>query len=131
MQVVDARDLARFTITAISQSLSGPFNMSGHRLTWSDFLHMLGAEPVDLRWVPAPALRSAGCSEREFPLFRPEHGPRASLMHVSNARATAAGLTLTDPAITAHDTRRWLDSHPLQPALSREREAQLLRLAQV
>jgi len=50
-------------------------------------------------------------------------------MDVSNERARAAGLTLTDPALTAEDTRAWIRGKELIPALSPEREAELIRLA--
>lgn len=68
-------------------------------------------------------------TEFELPLYRPEHGPRSSLMHVSNAPAVAAGLTLTDLAITVKDTRAWLLGRELTAALSSEREAELIRIA--
>ncbi|GAB4193732.1 MAG: hypothetical protein OHK0022_08950 [Roseiflexaceae bacterium] len=62
-------------------------------------------------------------------LFRPEGGPHSSLMDVSNEQAHAAGLVLTDPAITAADTRAWLHDQDLPLALAPEREAELIRQA--
>jgi hypothetical protein len=56
-------------------------------------------------------------------------GPRSSLMNVSPLRARAAGLTLTDPAVTAKDTRDWILGKDLTLALSPEREADLIRIA--
>jgi 2'-hydroxyisoflavone reductase len=50
-------------------------------------------------------------------------------MDVSHERALAAGLALTDPAVTARDTRAWLQGKEGTPALSPEREAELIRAA--
>lgn len=127
VQVIDGRDLARFTRTAIENNLGGSFNLAGPRLTWAEFMRLLGAQ--NLVWVPAEILQSAGLTFLELPLFRPEHGARSSLMDVSNEHARAAGLTLTDPAVTAHDVRAWLQGKDLPLALSPEREAALIRSA--
>lgn len=127
VQVIDARDLARFTVTVIENGLGGVFNMAGPRLTWADFLGELGAE--NLVWVPAAVLREAGLTSLELPLFRPEGGPRSGLMDVSSEKARAAGLTLTAPAVTAGDVRGWLRGRDFSPALSPELEMELIRKA--
>ncbi|HEY0736292.1 MAG TPA: NAD-dependent epimerase/dehydratase family protein [Herpetosiphonaceae bacterium] len=127
VQVIDVRDLARFTQTVIENDIGGVFNMSGPRLTWAEFLRVLGAQ--NLVWVPAEILQSAGLTFVDLPLFRPEHGERSSLMDVSNERAQAAGLTLTDPADTAQAVREWLQGQDLPLALAPEREAELIRRA--
>jgi 2'-hydroxyisoflavone reductase len=127
VQVIDVRDLAHFTVLAVENGLSGPFNMVGPRLTWTEFLEVLGA--TNLVWVNAEIIRAANLSFVELPLYRSEHGPRASLMDVSNERALAMGLTLTDPAITARDTRPWSLTVDLPEALSPEREVELIRTA--
>ena len=127
VQVIDARDLARFTRTVLESDLGGAFNLAGPRLSWAEFLKVLGAQ--NLVWVSAGILRSAGVTFQELPLFRAERGPRSSLMDVSSERAQQAGLTLTDPAVTARDVRAWLAGRDLPLALSPEREAELIRVA--
>jgi 2'-hydroxyisoflavone reductase len=127
VQVIDARDLARFTVRAVEGGLSGPFNMAGPRLTWAEFLEVLGAK--NLVWVDAEIIQAANLNFIQLPLYRPEQGPRASLMDISNERARAAGLTLTDPAITARDTFPWSLAVDLPEALSPEQEAELIRTA--
>lgn len=127
VQVIDVHDLARFARTVIESDIGGVFNMSGPRLTWAEFLRVLGAQ--NLVWVRAEILQSAGLTFVELPLFRPEYGARSGLMDVSNERARAAGLTLTDPEVTAQDVRRWLQGQDLPLALSPEREAALIRSA--
>ncbi|MEM7244456.1 MAG: NAD-dependent epimerase/dehydratase family protein [Acidobacteriota bacterium] len=125
VQVIDVRDVARFMRTACEHALSGSFNLAGPRLTWDDFITTLGAR--DVVWVPADVIAAAGVVERELPLYRPNGGPRSSLMHVSNARAVEAGLTLTSPADTARHVAEWIPDCEHEPAFSREREAELIR----
>jgi len=127
VQFIDVRDLARFGRLVIEHDLGGAFNLAGPRFTWAEFLNFLGAQ--NLVWVPAGIIRAAGVTEFELPLFRPEHGPRSGLMEVCNQAARAAGLTLTDPAVTLRDMRAWLPGQDRLPALSPEKEAELIRTA--
>jgi 2'-hydroxyisoflavone reductase len=127
VQFIDARDLARFTRTVIENDLDGVFNLAGPRFTWAEFMRILGAE--HLVWVAAQILKSAGVTEFELPLFRPEHGPQSGLMDVSNERARAAGLALTDPELTLRDMRAWIRGRDLPPLLSPASEAELIRIA--
>ena len=127
VQVIDARDLARFTVKVAQDNLNGAFNLAGPRITWAEFMQVLDAK--NLVWVNTEIIKSANLSFLELPLFRPEHGARSSLMDVSNERAQAAGLTLTDPTITVRDTRAWSLTANLTFTLTPEREAELIRIA--
>lgn len=127
LQVVDVRDIARFTRTSIERHVDGVFNMSGPRMTWSAFMRVLGA--TDLVWVPARVLDDAGLTFAELPLFRPNGSEGSSLMDVSSARATAQEFTRTDPEVTVADVRRWLGGHPVTPALPPARERELIAAA--
>jgi len=127
VQVIDARDVAKFASLVIEQELTGAFNLAGPRLTWTDFVRTLGAERV--AWVAAEVLQAAGLTEFELPLFRPERGPRSGLMEVSSERAQAAGLVLTNSEETARWVRAWVQGRERAPELSREREAELIRQA--
>jgi 2'-hydroxyisoflavone reductase len=127
VQVVDARDVARFTRHAIEAGISGVFNMAGPRITWAEFVRMLGAR--DIAWVPARVVDAAGLTFAELPLYRPEGSERSSLMDVSHDRADAAGLTLTPPEATVRDTREWLRGNPVPPHLSPEREREVIQLS--
>lgn len=130
VQFIDVRDVARFARVAVEADLDGPFNLAGPRMTWREFIRVIGAEPAaTLVWTPAAVIRAAGVDEFALPLFREERGPRAGLMDISNERATAAGLTLMPPADTARDTRAWLSGRPWTPLLSAEREAELIAIA--
>ncbi len=50
-------------------------------------------------------------------------------MHVSNDRARAGGLLLTDPQITLKDFQAWIKDRQPMPMLSAEREAELIGIA--
>ncbi|PTA67518.1 NAD-dependent epimerase/dehydratase family protein [Deinococcus arcticus] len=125
VQVIDARDLARFTVRVIEQGIGGVFNLAGPRLSWAEFARVLGiAQPV---WIGQDALEHWHLGFAELPLFIPEHAPQGGLMDISAERAIAAGLTLTPPEGTACDTRAWSQSAALTYALTPEREAEVLR----
>jgi len=127
VQVIDVRDLARFTRRVIEQGIGGAFNLAGHRLTWTEFMNLLGARNVV--WVPGEMIQAAGVTEFELPLFRRERGPRSGLMDVSNQKALAAGLTLTDPAVTVKDMQGWLQGKTPPDKLTLAREAELIATA--
>ena len=128
VQVIDARDLGRFAVTVVENQLAGAFNLAGPRITWAEFMRYLGAEnPV---WVSTVTLRSAGLDFLDhLPLFRRDGCARSSLMNVSSAKAKAAGLALTSPAITVRDTRAWSLTAEIPVALPPEREAELIRIS--
>jgi 2'-hydroxyisoflavone reductase len=125
LQVIDVRDLARFVRTAIENTLTGAFNLAGPRITWTEFVKLLGAESV--AWVPAEIIQRAGVSEFKLPLFRPERGTRSGLMDICNQRARDAGLTLTDPESTMRDMQAWVQGKDLPYPFSPQREAELIQ----
>ncbi|MBB5235832.1 SDR family oxidoreductase [Deinococcus budaensis] len=129
MQVIDARDLARFTVTVLEEDVPGTFNLAGPRLTWQEFVQTVreatagDAQPV---WVDAATLEAQGLGWSELPVYVPADGEQGGLMDVSFARARAAGLTHTDPVTTARDTRAWSADTPQKSFLTPEREAEVL-----
>ena len=127
VQVVDGRDIARFTRRAIVDGASGCFDMAGPRLTWRAFGDALGiTSPV---WVDASAFDALGLTFAELPLYLPNGSPQAALMDISAARATAAGFAQTDARTTIADTRAWLRQHPMTPVLTAERERDAITYA--
>lgn len=125
VQVIDGRDLARFTRKVLEEAIAGTFNMAGHRVTWKEFVRVLGAKaPV---WVTKEVLE--GVDSAELPLYRPENGTYAGLMDVDNTKARAAGLRLSGLAVTVKDTRDWLAGVDCPLALSAQREAELIAKA--
>ncbi|MFC3833693.1 MULTISPECIES: NAD-dependent epimerase/dehydratase family protein [Deinococcus] len=128
VQVIDGRDLARFTVGVVENRIGGVFNLAGPRLSWAAFMDVLGiAEPV---WVPRHDLDTHDLGFRELPLYIPEHDAQGGLMDIANDRARRAGLTLTDPAVTARDTRAWSAGAGLTYALTPQREGEILTAVQ-
>lgn len=127
VQVVDARDIARFVVTIVEHDTPGIFNLAGPRLTWLAFLEALGiSSPV---WVPADMLQAAGLTLADLPLHVPDGSESAGAMDVAHAPATAAGFMHTDPAVTIADTRAWLRGHPMTPVLTADREADVVAMS--
>ena len=127
VQVIDARDLARFAVTTVERHSPGIFNLAGPRVTWSTFVEALGiSSPV---WVPAEMISSAGLTFADLPLYVPDGSASAGAMHVSHAAATSAGLTHTEVAVTIADTRAWLRAHPMTPVLTADREADIIAMS--
>ncbi len=123
VQVIDARDQAKFVVRCLEEGIGGAFNTAGPRFTWKDFVHLLGVREVV--WAPVPLLEESGVLDR-LQLFVSDDGPWGWVMDVSNERALAAGLSLTPPAETLKAVRDALpDENPL-PLLSAEQERELL-----
>ncbi|WP_246580731.1 SDR family oxidoreductase [Deinococcus aestuarii] len=130
VQVIDARDLARFAVTVLEEGVPGVFNLAGPRLGWREFLDTVreatgsDATPV---WVDAATLEAHGLGWNELPVYVPAQGEQGGVMDVSNERARAAGLTLEGPLTTARDTRAWSAGTAQKAFLTPEREAEVLR----
>ena len=127
LQIIDARDVAGFVARIIENGVGGVFNLAGPRITWREFMGLLGAG--NLVWVSRKILEAANFDFQVLPLYRPNGGPRSSLMHVSNERASAAGLIIRDFAKTLADARMHAREVDLSYTLSPEREVELIRQA--
>ncbi|MEV4351957.1 NAD-dependent epimerase/dehydratase family protein [Actinoplanes sp. NPDC049596] len=130
MQVIDARDLARWLVTT---EASGIFNAVGETLPMATLLeacrHVAGV-PAELVWVPTPVLLAAGLDPwMGVPLWIADPEWSAANL-VDGARARAAGLNHRPLTETVADTLAWdrarggpaAGTEPLPP----EREAALL-----
>jgi 2'-hydroxyisoflavone reductase len=120
VQVVDARDLAEWTIRTVEEGTTGVFNATGprSRLTMAEQLHGIRAalpgDLADLRftWVPADFLQEHGV--RPWAHMTTWFGHRAALGDVDVSRAVAAGLTYRPLAVTAADTLEWFRALPAE-----------------
>lgn len=140
IQYVDARDLAEWTLDAVSAGLSGPYNLispPGHT-TMGELLHACvratgaGAE---LRWTAPEALVAAGVAPwSELPVWLPPGETYDAIHRADVSRAVAAGLHCRPVEETVADTWAWLESiggvaprRPDRPevGLSPEREAEV------
>jgi 2'-hydroxyisoflavone reductase len=137
VQIIDARDLAEWTVRMVEDGTTGTFNAVGPRapLSMAEQLHGIrGALPGDLEvgftWVPADVLQAQGV--RPWSEMTTWFGPDAFLSRASNARAAGAGLTFRSLSETTLDTLAWFRSLPaerqgaMQAGLDPEKERRVL-----
>lgn len=140
VQIIDARDLADWTIRMAEQGTTGTFNATGpdRRLTMGEMLNgirtALDATGAKFTWVPAKFLEEHKVSPwSDMPVWIPPASEDGGTGAISNARAVAHGLTFRPLAETARDTLAWFKSQPkarqekLKTGLSQEREAEVLK----
>jgi nucleoside-diphosphate-sugar epimerase len=128
LQLIDARDLARFLLDASLAGHGGPFNVVSRRghATMGSLLaaccEVAGAPDVRLTWMDPDAVQAAGIEPwTELPLWLPADHEFAALHDANVERAHAAGLRCRPAADTVADTWSWLleleGKPPLRPGL--------------
>ncbi|HEX6309338.1 MAG TPA: NAD-dependent epimerase/dehydratase family protein [Longimicrobiales bacterium] len=141
VQIIDARDLAEWTIRMAETHTFGTFNATGPagELTMAEMLGGVraafdGTNAMNLTWVPAEFLAEheiRGWSH--MPVWVAPRPDNAGFARVSIARALEQGLTFRPLATTAHDTLEWYRSlaadvqSRVGGPLTAEREAEVLR----
>jgi 2'-hydroxyisoflavone reductase len=140
VQIIDARDLAEWTIRMTETRTFGTYNATGPagELTMAEMLGGIraafdGTRPMKLTWVPAETLAELevrGWSH--MPVWVAPRPDNAGFARVSIARALGDGLTFRPLATTARDTLDWFRSLPpnvqadVGGPLTAEREAEVL-----
>jgi 2'-hydroxyisoflavone reductase len=115
VQVIDARDLADWTLRMLEAGASGTYNAVGpaEPVTRAGFLDALRPPGGTARivWVDTERVEAEGLEPgKVFPFWTaPED---AGILAVSAARARRAGLTLRPLAETARDTVAWVAAEP-------------------
>ncbi|MEU7871542.1 NAD-dependent epimerase/dehydratase family protein [Dactylosporangium sp. NPDC049140] len=126
IQLIDARDLARWTLTMTEMPSPGIFHPSGpaERLSFGELLTaMQQGTDATLTWVDPEFLIERGVGHEDLPLW-PALDEEAAVNQADPAKAINAGLTMRPLRETIEDLR----NEPPQPGrLSKEREAELLR----
>ena len=121
VQIIDARDLAEWTIRMVENGTTGVFNAAGPRspMTMAEQLYGIrgafdGNRDVSFTWVPADFLESQKVSAwGDMPTWIPRSDTDDyAATHVSNARAVAAGLTFRPLATSAVDALAWFNAAP-------------------
>lgn len=135
MQVIDARDLAGFTVGLVERDVSGVFHTATPPPPFSinDLLDAIASEvaPGDhaFTWVDADFLTRAGVDGSVMPLWT-AHDPQRNALAADASRALAAGLAPRPLAETIRDTYAWAGTAEASPMterfLTRDREAGLL-----
>jgi nucleoside-diphosphate-sugar epimerase len=146
LQLIDARDLARFVLDAALAGRGGPFNTVGRRghattgMLLDCCLREAGARGARLAWVDPGVIERAGIKPwTELPIWLPPGHEYEGLHAADVERAHAAGLRCRPVQETVADTWAWMRSlagpPPLRPGgsapgLSPESERAALALAQ-
>ncbi len=138
VQIIDARDLAEWTVRVAEARRFGTYNATGpdHRLTMREMLAAIGSAihaRASLAWVPTSFLEKNEVQPwSDLPVWIPAQGDSAGFAQRRIARALADGLTFRPLATTAVDTLAWFRSQPaarqseLHAGLSPDREKTLL-----
>jgi 2'-hydroxyisoflavone reductase len=134
MQVIDARDLATWTVSLGEHQVSGAFHAASPAPPFSlrDLLETAAAAiaPPDtsLVWADAEFLTANGVDGRSMPLW--SEGLDENALALDSSAAQSTGLSPRTLSETVVDTWAWLQSQdsPLRPdtGLSPERETELL-----
>ncbi|MGW7548785.1 SDR family oxidoreductase [Streptomyces sp. NPDC054770] len=115
VQFVDARDLAEWTLGAVEQELSGPYNLvapPGHT-TMGELLEACRrstGSDAELRWTDAEVILGAGIEPWvQLPVWVPAGGELYDGVHrLDVSRAVATGLRCRAVEETVADTWGWL-----------------------
>jgi len=119
LQLIDARDIAAFTLAQAARGTTGRFVTSGPPGT-ATFGSWLGAcvavtgSAAELIWVPDHVLLEHGVQQLyELPLWLADEPSSAGAWLTSPAKALAAGLVCRPVEETVRDTWEWLRQIPV------------------
>jgi 2'-hydroxyisoflavone reductase len=129
-QIIDARDLAAFTLGVAERNVTGIFNLVSepNRFKLGELIgasvksarnRAKPASPPKATWLDAGFLEEQKVAPwSEMPVWLPASGEEAAFAGTSNARAVAEGLKITPLAKTVDDTLAW---HLTRPEAEREK----------
>ncbi|WP_161165815.1 SDR family oxidoreductase [Streptomyces sp. SID5910] len=115
LQYIDVRDLADWTLGAVEQELSGPFNLAsapGHTTMGALLDACVGVTgaAAELRWTDPGTVLDAGVQPwTQLPVWVPPGSDLHDALHTADvSRALATGLRCRPVAETVADTWTWL-----------------------
>jgi 2'-hydroxyisoflavone reductase len=112
LQLLDARDLAAWVVSAGERGLAGVFNVVGTPHTWGDLaVAGLGVAPpgTTVGWIGEPALRAAGIRPHtELPMWVPSEAGWRGFYRVDASAARRQGLRCRPLAEIVRDVADWL-----------------------
>lgn len=117
-QIIDARDIAQWTVRMAEQRAFGTYNAVGPGAPLTMDAMLAGVKAgvggdAHFTWVPAETLRQHNVNGWiNMPAWVPGSGPSAGLLTRTNNKALARGLAFRSLDVTARDT---LNSHKTRP----------------
>lgn len=136
VQLVDARDLATWTVGMAASGVTGTYNATGPAatLTMGEMLEAcreVSGASARYAWAAESFLLEAGVTPwSELPVWVPESEETRGFFSVDCRRAIAAGLVFRPIATTAGDTLAWAATrgpdYTWRAGLTRAREQELL-----
>ena len=136
VQIIDARDLAEWTIRMIEQHGSGTYNATGpdYELTLGSLLEVskqVSSSDARFRWADVDFLNQNKIAPwSDMPVWVPDDEESAGFSRVDVSRAVQAGLTFRPLEETVRDTLEWAQSRPAdrkwEAGLTPERETEVL-----
>lgn len=136
VQVIDARDLAEWTVRLLEQGATGVYNATGpdYPLTLGALLQTcktVSGSDARFVWVTDEFLKENDADTFALlPFYLPQSSESGGIMGAGIAKAVASGLTFRPLADTVNDTLTWDNARPSDDprkvGLSRERERELL-----
>ena len=139
VQLIDARDLAEWTIRMVENGETGIYNATGPAkpLGMGEMLDGIKAgvkSDTTFTWANAEFLEQQKVAPwSDMPVWVPPHGEMGGMARTSIKKALAKGLTFRPLGETARDTLGWFRTLPaerqaqMKAGLSPEREAQVLK----
>jgi 2'-hydroxyisoflavone reductase len=136
-QIIDARDLAEWTIRMAEQGATGIYNATGPAAPMGiggmlEGIKSALSSNAKFTWVPADFLAKEKIEPwSDMPVWIPPSAEDSG-MTVSNKAALAKGLTFRPLSETARDTLAWFEAQPkerqekMHAGLTKEREAEVL-----
>ncbi|MBX7218427.1 MAG: twin-arginine translocation signal domain-containing protein [Blastocatellia bacterium] len=138
VQIIDARDLAEWSIRMVEQGAMGIYNATGPkaRLSMAEMLYGIRAitsADVQFTWVKADFLAEQKVSPwGDMPVWVPPVGETAGFATVNCNKAIAKGLTFRPLAETSKATLDWFKARPaerqakVRAGIDPKREADIL-----
>ena len=136
IQIIDARDLAEWTVRLVEQGTSGSFNAVGPRSKLgmgkmlSDIKKTTNSD-ARITWVDTEFLAKEKVLEL-MPIWSPPNGPEAAYNQVSIDKALRHGLTFRSLSETTRATLEWFNSQTkerqlrMRAGLRPQKEAEVL-----
>jgi 2'-hydroxyisoflavone reductase len=136
IQIIDARDLAEWTIRMVEQGTTGSFNAVGPKSKLGvgrmlDVIRNTTNSDARFTWVDDKFLTSEKIID-DIPIWTSPHGPEIGYSTMNINKAVSKGLTFRPLADTTRATLAWFRKQPtsrqlkMRAGIKTEREAEVL-----